>query len=134
MTRGYPLSPKQRQQIINLRQEPHNHTYKQIAQITKRPYNTIAHICRNEGLQKREANIITLIHDPAGIYKPGPREWNQCDLAAMLELSALPEGFTFTIGPNHIKVQNGTFIRDDGYYCLPNHSSALKWYKPKGAE
>ena len=130
--KGVPLTPKQRQRIIDLRRS--GNSYSQIAAITKRPYNTIAGICRAEGLQKKLANIITLICDPADIFKPGLREWKQCDLAAMLELSALPEGFSLTIGPYHIKVQGGIFVRNDGYYCLPNHSSALKWYPPAEAQ
>ena len=132
--KGVPLTQAQRQQIIDLRQGPSPHTYKEIVAITHIPYNTVAHICRDEGLQKEEKQVIVLIRDPSGIFKLGPRDWNQCDLAAMLELSALPEGFIITIGPHRIKVQGGAFIRDDGCYCPPNHSSALKWYKPEEAK
>ena len=130
--KGVPLTPAKRQQIIDLRKA--GHTYKEIASVTNSPYNTVSHICRDEGLQKEEKKIITLISDPAGIFEPGPVEWNQCDLAAMLELSALPEGFTIIIGHHRVEVQNGIFVRDDGWYCTPNHSSALKWYKPEEAE
>ena len=133
MPRGQPLSPEQRQQIIDLRKGPPPHTYKQIAHITGRPYNTVAHICRDEGLQHEPEKIIVLICDPAGIFEPGPVEWKQCDLAYMLVSSNLQDGFTIDIGSHRLEVHDGVFIRDDGLYCPPNQSGTLKWYEPKGA-
>ena len=134
MPRGQPLSPTQRQQIIDLRRGPPPHTYNQIATITGRPYNTVAHICRDEGLQHEPEKIIALVRDPAGIFEPGRRLWKQADLASMLALSDLQDGFTIDVGTHRLKVRNGTYVRDDGYRCPPNQSGTLKWYPPKGAE
>jgi hypothetical protein len=132
--KGIPLTPAQRQQIIDLRQEPHNHTYKEIASITGRPYNTVAHILRDEGLHKEPKKIITLIYDPAGIFPPGQVTWNQCDLAYMLGSSALQDGFTIDVGSHRLQVQDNCFIRDDGLLCPASESGSLKWYKAEGAE
>ena len=130
--RGVPLTPAERQQIVHLRRT--DHTYKQIANTTGHPYNTVAHVCRDEGLQKEKAKTIILICDPAGIFTPGPIEWNQADLASMLTLSALQDGFTVTVGSHRLEVHDGVFFRDDGMVCPANESGSLKWYEPKGVE
>jgi len=118
--KGVPLTPAQRQQIVDLRQS--GHTYKEIAEITGRFYNTVAHICRDEGLQKELDETIILINDPSDTYRLGPTELKQVDLSFMLALSGLPDGFAFTIGTHYVKMQDGMYIRDDGYYCVPNQS------------
>jgi len=130
--KGVPLTQEERQQIIDLRRA--GHTYAEIAEITGRPYNTVAHILRDVGLQKEEIKRITLVHDPADIFTPGPVEWNQADLAYMLANSNLSDGFTVTIGSHRLEVQGGCYIRSDGRYCPPNGSGQLRWYKPKGAK
>jgi hypothetical protein len=132
--KGIPLTPQWRQEIIDLRREPHSHTYKQIAQITGRPYDTVAGICRKAGLRKEPKKIITITNDPSGTYNLGVTELKQVDLSFMLTFSNLPDGFTFTIGPHHIETQHGVYIRDDNYYCLPNRSGKLQWYKAEGVE
>lgn len=134
MPTGKPLTPIQRQEIIDLRQPPHNCSYKQIVARTGRPYNTIASVCRLAGLQHEPGKAITLIHDPNDIFRPGPIEWNQADLISMLLLSDLPEGFAVTIGQHRLKVQDGCFVRNDGFVCPPNHSGTLKWYRSEGTE
>ena len=134
MPRGQPLSLTQRQQIIDLRKGPPPHTYQEIVALTGRPYNTVAHICRDEGLQHEPEKIITLVRDPAGIFKPGPVKWTQTHLAYMLALSGLQDGFTVNVGTHCLTVQDGCFVRDDGMVCPANESGSLKWYKPKGAK
>jgi hypothetical protein len=131
--KGIPLTPQQRQEIIDLRREPHSHTYKEIAQITGRPYNTVAGICRDAGLQKEQDKVILIVCDPRGIFEPGPTQFNQADLSYMLALANLPDGFAFTIGSHLIDTQHGIYIRADNHYCLPNRSGKLKWYKAEGA-
>lgn len=130
--KGVPLTKAEKQQILDLRHS--GHTYKQIAKITGRPYNTVASNCRAAGLQKEPKKTIILICDPAEIFTPGPVEWNQCDLAYMLGSSDLQDGFIVDVGSNRLEVRDGVYLRNDGYYCTPNQSGTLKWYKPKGAE
>lgn len=131
--KGVPLTPEQRQEIIDLRLEPHNHTYRQIADLTDRPYNTVAGILRAAGLQKETDQTILIVCDPRDLFEIGPTEFNQADLAYFLALSDPANGFSFTIGPHLITTRDGVYLRDDGMYCPPNKSGQLKWYKPKGA-
>lgn len=130
--RGPLITPAERQRIIHLRREPYNYNYKQIAQLTGRPYNTIAGALRDAGLQKEQTRAITIICDPAGLFQPGPTELNQADLSYMLSLSNLQDGFAFTIGQHHIEVRDGCYFRDDGLFCPPNKSSTLKWHELEG--
>lgn len=130
--KGVPLTQTERQQITDLRKGPPSHTYQQITKITGRPYNTVAHICRDAGLQREPKKIIILIHDPADIFSPGPIEWNQADLAYMLNNSNLQDGFTIDVGKYRLEVQNNCFFRSDGMICPANESGSLKWYhQPK---
>lgn len=131
--KGIPLTQPERQQITDLRREPHSHTYKQIAEITGRPYNTVAHIPRDAGLQKEQDEVIRIICDPRKIFKPGPTQPNQADLSYMLALADLPNWFSFSIGQHFITTQHGIYIRDDNHYCLPNRSGKLQWFKAEGA-
>jgi len=134
MPTGQPLTPAQRQEIIDLRQPPHNCSYKQIVARTKRPYNTVAGVCRDAALQHQPGQAINIIFDPSNLFNVGPTELSQADLSYMLALSALPDGFAFTIGPYHITTRDGIYVRDDGQHCPPNNSGTLKWHKPKGTE
>jgi hypothetical protein len=128
--KGVPLTLAQRQRIVDLRRG--GHTYKQVSEITRSPYNTVAGICRAEGLQKERDEAITLVNDPSDTYRLGPTELKQVDLCFMLALSGLPDGFAFTIGSHYIETQDGIYVRDDGCSCVPNRSGTLRW--EKGAE
>lgn len=134
MPTGKPLTPAQRQEIVDLRHGPPTRTYKQIVEITSLPYNTIAGVLRANGLQKEPHKAILIVYDPRDIFKIGPTELNQADLAYMLIWADPPDGFTFTIGPHRITTRDGVYLRDDGRYCPPNKSGQLKWYKAQGAE
>lgn len=131
--KGIPLTKAQRQEIIALRLEPRTHTYRQIADLTGRPYNTVAGILRAAGLQKETDQTILIVCDPRELFEIGPTELNQADLSYILTLSNPANGFSFTIGSHLITTQDGVYLRDDGMYCPPNKSGQLKWYKSKGA-
>jgi len=129
--KGIPLTKAERQQIIDLRLS--GHTYRQIVDITGRPYNTVAHVCRDANLQKEQDQTILIVCDPSDTFKIGHTELNQADLSYMLSLAGLPDGFAFTIGDHHIETQHGIYIRNDNHYCLPNRSGKLQWFKAEGA-